>query len=75
MKKKYYWVVIDKVCKTLELVESEGCEATTQDKVLKMYGLNCNWYNQGRLRLCFNGTDSKVNYDTLYKYARKFEII
>ena len=53
MIEKYYWVVIDKLCKTIEVVESEGCEAPTQYKVLKMYGLDCQWYNQNRLRLFF----------------------
>ena len=73
--KKYYYIVIDKVCKTLEVMECNTCEANLQKEILKKYGLSCQWYSQSRFTVCFNNTDNNINYDTLYKYARKFEVI
>lgn len=33
--KKYYWILIDTLAKTLEIVESESCQATTEEKNCK----------------------------------------
>ena len=33
--KKYYWILIDTLAKTLEIVESESCQAATEEKIAK----------------------------------------
>ena len=76
MSEKYYNVVIDKVEKTLEVleVESESCNAEIIDKLSKRYGLSRCEANS-RFRLCDNGTEDSINYNNVYKYARKYEVI
>ena len=74
MNEKYYNVVIDKVEKTLEVLEVKSCNAEMIDELAKRYGLNRCEANR-RFKLCDNGTESSINYNNVYKYARKYEVI
>ena len=73
--KKYYYVVIDKKEKTLQLLESGSCLATTEEKVKKIYKLSTRWEVEKRFTFFFNGTEEQINFDTLYKYARKYKVV
>ena len=75
MNDKYYYVLIDKQEKTIKLIESESCLAITEEKVKELYNLSTRWEVQSRFRFFFNGTEDKINLDTLYKYARKYKEI
>ena len=72
---KYYYVVIDKQEKTLQLLESASCLATTEEKVKEIYGLSTRWEVETRFAFFFNGTEDQINFDTLYKYARKYKVV
>ena len=73
--KKYYYVVIDKKEKTLQVLESESCLATTEEKVKKIYKLSTRLEVETRFSFFFNGTEEKINFETLYKYARKYKVV
>ena len=75
MNEKYYYVVVDKLLKTIQIIESASCLATTEEKVKELYKLSTRWEVETRFRFFFNGTDNKINFDTLYKYARKYQQI
>lgn len=75
MNEKYYNVVIDRVEKTLEVLEIESCNAVMLDQLTERYGLSNRFEAEKRFALCYNGTDSNINYDNVYKYARKYEVI
>ena len=79
--KKYYWILIDTLEKTLEIVESASCQAVTERQIaFKKFGIKemnglqsmqfCN-----RFRLIFNDTNDKIDLNKVYKYARKYTII
>ena len=78
---KYYWILIDTLAKTLEIVESESCQAATEEKIAKnkfsidkMNGLQRMQFNN-RFRLIFNDTSDTIDLNKVYKYARKYTII
>ena len=33
--KKYYWILVDTLAKTLEIVESASCQAATEEQIAK----------------------------------------
>lgn len=81
MKEKYYYILIDTLEKTLEIVESASCQAVTERQIAfekfgikDMNGLQsmqfCN-----RFRLIFNNTNDKIDLNKVYKYARKYTIV
>ena len=79
--KKYYWILIDTLAKTLEIVESASCQAATEEQIAKskfnidkMNGLQRMQFNN-RFRLIFNDTSDKIDLNNVYKYARKYTII
>ena len=79
--KKYYWILIDTLAKTLEVVESASCQAATEEKIAKdkfnidkMNGLQRIQFSN-RFRMIFNDTDDKIDLNKVYKYARKYTIV
>ena len=79
--KKYYWILIDTLAKTLEIVESASCQAATEEQIAKskfnidkMNGLQRTQFNN-RFRMIFNDTSDKIDLNNVYKYARKYTII
>lgn len=76
----YYYIVVDKIGKTLEIFPAESCEAATEKAYAKtrlnieLSGIQsiqfCNRY-----KFIFNGESDKINLDSVYKYARKYKII
>ena len=75
---KYYYIMIDKVNKTLELIEAYTCDATTFEAWMINKGLNKqyqSWQLATQFKLYFNNQDNFINYDNIPKYARKFTII
>lgn len=76
----YYYVVVDKIGKTLEIFPSESCEAATEEAYaktrlnMKLNGMQsiqfCNRY-----KFIFNGESDKINREGVYKYARNYKII
>lgn len=71
----YYYILIDKVNKTLQFVLAESCQVATEKKIEKILNLPCRLILQKRYTLFFNETNSKVDYNSLYKYARKFKLL
>lgn len=79
--KKYYWILIDTLAKTLEIVESANCQAATEEQIAKskfsidkMNGLQRIQF-RNRFRMIFNGISNKIDLNNVYKYARKYTII
>ena len=70
---KYYYVVIDKQEKTLQVVECNTCLAVLEKEIQAKYNLANNMQVENRFRFFFNGEENKINYETLYKYARKYK--
>lgn len=76
----YYYIVVDKIGKTLEIFPAKSCEAATEKAYAKarlnveLSGIQsiqfCNRY-----KFIFNGDNGKINLDSVYKYARKYKII
>ena len=63
--KKYYWILIDTLAKTLEIVESESCQAATEEKIAKtkfsidkMNGIQRIQFSN-RFKMIFNDTNDK----------------
>ena len=75
MSEKYYNVVVDRIEKTLEVLEIESCNAVMLDKLAKRYCLNNRFEAEKRFALCYNGTEDSIDYNNVYKYARKYEVI
>ena len=78
---KYYYILVDTLAKTLEIVEAASCQATTEEQIAKskfsidkMNGLQSIQFNN-RFRLIFNDTSDKIDLNNVYKYARKYTII
>ena len=78
---KYYYILVDTLAKTLEIVEAESCQATTENKIArdkcgidKMNGLQSIQFSN-RFRMIFNDTSNKIDLNKVYKYARKYTII
>ena len=79
--KKYYWILVDTLAKTLEIVEAASCQATTEEQIAKskfeidrMNGLQRIQFSN-RFRMIFNDTSDKIDLNNVYKYARKYTII
>ena len=77
---KYYWILIDTLEKTLEIVESESCQAATEDKIAlekfgieKMNGLQRIQFGN-RFRMIFNDTNDFIDLNKVYKFARKYSV-
>lgn len=76
----YYYIVVDKIGKILEIFPAESCEAATEKAYAKtrlnieLSGIQsiqfCNRY-----KFIFNGESNKINLNSVYKYARKYKII
>ena len=78
---KYYWILVDTLAKTLEIVESASCQAATEEQIAKskfgidkMNGLQSIQFSN-RFRMIFNDTSDKIDLNKVYKYARKYTII
>ena len=71
----YYYVVIDKTNKTLEVMECLTCLARLMDEIKEKRGFKNRWEVESRYNFFFNDTNNKVDFDTIYKYARKYTII
>ena len=63
--KKYYWILVDTLAKTLEIVESASCQAATEEQIAKskfnidkMNGLQRTQFSN-RFRMIFNDTNDK----------------
>ena len=77
--KKYYYVLVDKQEKTITLREYEpsSCYSREMEKVKKEYGF-CDipiWQLEGRFKIFHNDTKNYIDYETLYKYARKYRVV
>ena len=74
---KYYYILIDKLEKTISLreYEEEDCDARVMKRVQKDYNLNelKLWQLDSRFKIFFNDTKNYIDYDALYKYARKYK--
>ena len=78
---KYYYILVDTLAKTLEIVEAASCQATTEEQIAKskfnidkMNGLQRIQFSN-RFRMIFNDTNDKIDLNKVYKYARKDTII
>jgi len=78
---KYYYILVDTLAKTLEIVEAASCQATTEEQIAKskfeidrMNGLQRIQFSN-RFRMIFNDTNDKIDLNNVYKYARKYTII
>ena len=78
---KYYYILVDTLAKTLEIVEAASCQATTEEQIAKskfeidrMNGLQRIQFSN-RFRMIFNDTSDKIDLNNVYKYARKYTII
>ena len=78
---KYYYILVDTLAKTLEIVEAESCQAATENKIARvkfgidrMNGLQSIQFSK-RFRLIFNDTSDKIDLNDVYKYARKYTIM
>lgn len=75
----YYYILIDKLEKTISLreYEKDSCDAREMKKVQVEYGLEKFhlWQLDSRFKIFFNDTKNYIDYETLYKYARKYEVI
>ena len=76
---KYYYLLIDKLEKTISLreYEYESCDAKEMKKIQVEYGLQNfhTWQLDSRFKICFNDTKDYIDYEILCKYARKYKVI
>ncbi len=74
---KYYYIMIDKYNKTLELVTASTCYATTFEKWQKSKGLEKynRWELETQFKLFFNNQSSIIDRDKIYKYAKNYKDI
>ncbi len=75
---KYYYILIDKLEKTISLREYESpqsCYAREMKKVQIEYKLEQfhTWQIESRFKILHNETKNYIDYETLYKYARKYK--
>lgn len=70
---KYYWILIDTLAKTLEIVESASCQAATEEQIVKskfnidrMNGLQRIQFSN-RFRMIFNDTNDKIDLNNVYR--------
>ena len=75
---KYYYILIDKLEKTISLREyenPESCYAREMKKVQIEYKLEQfhTWQIETRFKILHNETKNYIDYETLYKYARKYK--
>lgn len=75
----YYYILIDKLEKTISLREYEqnSCDAREMKKIQIEYNLqNFHlWQLDSRFRIMFNDTKNYIDYNTIYKYVRKYKVI
>lgn len=76
----YYYIVVDKAGKTLEIFPAESCEAATEKAYAKTR-LNIELNGMQSIQFCnrfkfiFNGESDKINLDSVYKYAKKYKVV
>ena len=75
---KYYYILIDKLEKTISLREyesPESCYAREMKKVQIEYKLEQfhTWQIESRFKILHNETKDFIDYETIYKYARKYK--
>ena len=78
---KYYYILIDTLEKTLEIIPAGTCQAETEKAIAaakfgidNLNGIQSIQFNN-RFRLIFNGTSNTIDFSKIYKYARKYKLI
>lgn len=76
MEKKYYYIIIDKLEKTLQIaqISKDSCTATVQSFLEKKYGLT-RMMSNARFELFFNNELSYIDYDKFYKKYAKWKVV
>lgn len=73
--KKYYYIIIDKSNKTLELIQSNNCQAVVCQEYMKIKGLENENFLNYNLQCFFNGELDKIDKSKLYKYCKNYKVI
>jgi hypothetical protein len=71
---KYYYVIIDKRNKTMKVRECNTCLAMLEKQISEEENIT-RWQVETKYNFFFNGTNDKIDFETIYKYARKFTIV
>ena len=78
---KYYYILIDTLEKTLEIIPAETCQAETEKAIAaakfgieNLSGIQSIQFSN-RFRLIFNGTSNTIDFSKVYKYARKYKAV
>lgn len=73
--KKYYYIIIDKSNKTLELIQSNSCQAVACQEYMKSKGLEGEHFFNYNLQCFFNGELNEIDKSKLYKYCKNYKVI
>lgn len=73
--KKYYYIIIDKSNKTLELIQSNNCQAVACQEYMKSKGLENENFLNYNLQCFFNGELNKIDKSKLYKYCKNYKVV